>query len=596
MPVKYTDIDYLVFNDAATFVYNGESPYLRETYRYTPILAFLLLPDNFGGNWYHFGKILFMVSDVITGVIILKLLSKQLSNRKTIILSSIWLLNPMVITISTRGSAESVLTVMIMLSLYYLLDKQCVILSAFWLGLSIHFKIYPIIYLPSILYYLSTQSSPFINFPIINLINKKNLTYLIVTTITLAAINYLMFFQYGWEFIENSYLYHFSRLDHRHNFSVYNMALYYKSALSNTLTGLDIEKLAFIPQLALSGVIIPLVFAQKDLISSLFIQTFVFVTFNKVITSQYFIWFLIFLPHFLSKTSLMTTNKVSGVVCLLLWIVSQATWLYFAYKLEFLGENTFDNGLLYSSIFFFLTMELYSPEGLRIDGRRWNELRRFECRINTHPNSSDGSSYVEQGNTKVMCTVQGPVEPTLRSQQHSEHANVEVNLTIANFATFERKKRNKNEKRLIELKNLLEKTFEESIMINLYPRTNIIINVQVLSQDGGMLAAVANAITLAVIDAGIAMYDYVSSICCGLYDTTPLLDLNNLEENDMSSLTIGVIGKSEKLALLLLEDKMPLDRLENILSIGIAGSHKIRELMDQEVRKHGNLRASKMMK
>ncbi|EMG48371.1 Exosome complex exonuclease RRP41 [Candida maltosa Xu316] len=241
-------------------------------------------------------------------------------------------------------------------------------------------------------------------------------------------------------------------------------------------------------------------------------------------------------------------------------------------------------------------MELYSPEGLRIDGRRWNELRRFECRINTHPNSSDGSSYVEQGNTKVMCTVQGPVEPTLRSQQHSEHANVEVNLTIANFATFERKKRNKNEKRLIELKNLLEKTFEESIMINLYPRTNIIINVQVLSQDGGMLAAVANAITLAVIDAGIAMYDYVSSICCGLYDTTPLLDLNNLEENDMSSLTIGVIGKSEKLALLLLEDKMPLDRLENILSIGIAGSHKIRELMDQEVRKHGNLRASKMMK
>ena len=77
------------------------------------------------------------------------------------ILSSIWLLNPMVITISTRGSAESVLTVMIMLSLYYLLDKDNVILSAIWLGLSIHFKIYPIIYLPSILYYLSSQETPF---------------------------------------------------------------------------------------------------------------------------------------------------------------------------------------------------------------------------------------------------------------------------------------------------------------------------------------------------------------------------------------------------------------------------------------------------
>ena len=44
-------------------------------------------------------------------------------------------------------------------------------------------------------------------------------------------------------------------------------------------------------------------------------------------------------------------------------------------------------------------------------------------------------------------------------------------------------------------------------MINLYPRTNIVINVQVL-WDGGMLAAVINSITLALIDAGISMYDY----------------------------------------------------------------------------------------
>lgn len=239
-------------------------------------------------------------------------------------------------------------------------------------------------------------------------------------------------------------------------------------------------------------------------------------------------------------------------------------------------------------------MELYSPEGLRIDGRRWNELRRFECRINTHPNSSDGTSYVEQGNTKVMCTVQGPIEPALRSQQHSERANIEVNLNIASFSTFERKKRSRNERRLVELKTTLEKTFEESVMINLYPRTNIVINVQVLCQDGGMLAAVINSITLALIDAGISMYDYVSGVSCGLYDQTPLLDVNNLEEHDMSCLTVGVIGKSEKLALMLLEDKMPLDRLESVLSIGIAGSHKIRELMDQEVRKHGIIRASKM--
>lgn len=240
-------------------------------------------------------------------------------------------------------------------------------------------------------------------------------------------------------------------------------------------------------------------------------------------------------------------------------------------------------------------MELYSPEGLRVDGRRWNELRRFECKINTHPNSSDGSAYIEQGNTKVMCVVQGPMEPPLRSQSDPNKAVIEINLSIATFATIERKKRSKNDKRMVELKTTLERTFEQSILSHLYPRTLIEVNVQVLALDGGLLSAITNSITLALIDAGVAMYDYVAAINVGLHDQTPLLDLNTLEENDMSSLTIGVVGKSEKLAMLLLEDKMPLDMLESVLGIAIAGGHRIRDLMDEVVRSHGNMRLLKLV-
>ncbi|EDO17923.1 hypothetical protein Kpol_1010p39 [Vanderwaltozyma polyspora DSM 70294] len=238
--------------------------------------------------------------------------------------------------------------------------------------------------------------------------------------------------------------------------------------------------------------------------------------------------------------------------------------------------------------------ELYSPEGLRLDGRRWNELRRFECSINTHAHASDGSSYLEQGNNKIVTLVKGPQEPILRSQLDATKASLNITVNITKFSKMERSKSShKNERRVLEMQTALVRTFEKNVMLHLYPRTLIDIEIHVLQQDGGILGSLINSITLALIDSGIAMYDYVSAISIGLYDTTPLLDVNTLEENAMSTVTLGVIGKSEKLSLLSVEDKIPLDRLESVLAIGIAGAHRVRELMDNELRKHAAHRVAK---
>lgn len=239
--------------------------------------------------------------------------------------------------------------------------------------------------------------------------------------------------------------------------------------------------------------------------------------------------------------------------------------------------------------------EVYSPEGLRMDGRRWNELRRFETSINTHSHAADGSSYLEQGNNKIITLVKGPTEPTLRSQLDQTKATLQITVNLTKFSKFERSKTTgstKNERRILEIQTALVRTFEKNLMLNLYPRTIIDIEIHVLQQDGGVLGALINGITLACIDAGIAMYDYISGVSIGLYDTTPLLDVNSLEEAAMSCVTLGVMGKSEKLSLLQVEDKIPLDRLENVLAIGIAGAHRIRDLMDEALRNHAQKRIS----
>jgi len=150
MVVKYTDIDYHVFTDAARHVVEGNSPYLRPTYRYTPLLSILLTPNI----TLHmcFGKVLFVIFDVLAGYLLYKIVVVQgRSDRRAVMASLLWLFNPLPLTVSTRGNAESIMAVLVLANIYFALVKH-ISVSAIFFALSVHFKIFPIIYgLPLVL-------------------------------------------------------------------------------------------------------------------------------------------------------------------------------------------------------------------------------------------------------------------------------------------------------------------------------------------------------------------------------------------------------------------------------------------------------------
>ncbi|OWM75119.1 hypothetical protein CDL15_Pgr017245 [Punica granatum] len=107
MEVRYTDVDYSVFSDAADLMASGKSPYGRTTYRYSPLLAFLLLPNTF--IHHSWGKFLFSSADLLVGVFIRTILKQRWVPEKTCTYCvMIWLFNPFTFTIGTRGNCEPI--------------------------------------------------------------------------------------------------------------------------------------------------------------------------------------------------------------------------------------------------------------------------------------------------------------------------------------------------------------------------------------------------------------------------------------------------------------------------------------------------------
>jgi GPI mannosyltransferase 1 subunit M len=357
--VPYTDIDYLVFSDAATSVLDGRSPYERATFRYSPLMAWICIPNLL--FFKSFAKILFCLANIGVGYELYSILRiRGEPKTRASVFAAIFLLSPISANVSSRGSSDSLICYLVLRVLHLLLEEKEV-MAAILFGLSVHLRIFPIIYaLPIVLSIrnkhnrsdnnngknalspLKTSIFDNISLTAVSLFSWRRLQFGLLSGSVFLSLGAFFYGLYGFPFLSETYLYHVSRNDIRHNFSASFYGQYLSSIASSSSSSLFNHSqlssiLSLLPFLGTSVTLGILLY--RDLPLCLFSQTLAFVALNKVVTAQYFNWWMCLFPLVVanSQLKLFWTSLILAAV----WVGSELHWLFWAFQLEIQGRSAY---------------------------------------------------------------------------------------------------------------------------------------------------------------------------------------------------------------------------------------------------------------
>ncbi|MCK4884882.1 exosome complex exonuclease Rrp41 [Candidatus Bathyarchaeota archaeon] len=227
--------------------------------------------------------------------------------------------------------------------------------------------------------------------------------------------------------------------------------------------------------------------------------------------------------------------------------------------------------------------KLIDKKGIRLDGRKVDELRPVKMEVGVLPNA-DGSAYLEQGRNKILVGVYGPKEAHPRHIARQDRAVIQCRYHMAPFSVDERKHPAPS-RRDVELSKVIRQSLEPAVFLEYYPKTSIQVYIEILQADGGTRCAGITAAALALADAGIPMRDLVVACAAGKADGKILLDLMDTEDKvGEADVPVAFMPNLNAITLLQMDGNLSVDEFETALNMALEGCNQIYALQKEALK------------
>ncbi len=227
--------------------------------------------------------------------------------------------------------------------------------------------------------------------------------------------------------------------------------------------------------------------------------------------------------------------------------------------------------------------KLIDKKGIRLDGRKPDELRPVKLEVGVLPNA-DGSAYVEHGKNKILAAAFGPREMHPKHLALQDRMVLRCRYHMAPFSVQERKSPAPS-RREVELSKVIRESLEPVLFLDLYPRTGVDVFVEVLQADGGTRCASITAAALAIADAGVPMRDLVVACAAGKVEDTVVLDLFDVEDKlGAADLPVAYMPNLNGVTLLQMDGKLTSEEFEKAMNMAIDGCKKIYEMQKEALK------------